>query len=111
VGGQIRSVMRLPWRLQLALQPFQGDGFERVISALAIEALKGARAFAARLKGHHHRRPAIRAAPGLVELSHPHNLKSGLAGVHAVLKMRSGIFFYRTRRTGPQRHLESVMPP
>jgi hypothetical protein len=85
-------------RLQLTFQPFQGDGFEG-IGALAIEALKDARAFATRLKGHHHRRPAMRATPGLVELSHLHNLKSGPAGVHAVLRSRGGIIFYRTRRT------------
>jgi hypothetical protein len=46
--------VRLLRRLQVTLQPFQGDGFEGVVSALAIEALKDARALAARPKGHHH---------------------------------------------------------
>jgi hypothetical protein len=89
-------------RLQLTFQPFQGDGFEGIVSALAIEAQKDARALAARPKGHHHQRPAIRAMPGMVELSHPYNLKSAMAGVHAVLMLRGGIIFYRTRRTGPR---------
>jgi hypothetical protein len=66
--------VRLLRRLQLTLQPFQGDGFEGIVSALAIKALKSARTFAARPKGRHHPRAAKRARSDLVELSHPQML-------------------------------------